>query len=69
MLRPDLYAIQVERRAAELEDAIRTDERNKIIKLLDRLCECDGTDDGWNYCYYHRAIDEIKGEIIAAPKD
>lgn len=58
----DLYAIQVERKAAELEAAIRADEQDSIIELLDRLCECDGTDDGYNYCHYHRAIDEIKGE-------
>jgi hypothetical protein len=30
----DLYTIQVERKAAELEEAIRSDERDRIIALI-----------------------------------
>ena len=35
-------------------------ERQSIINLIKDKCECDGTDDGYNYCQWHQLIDEIK---------
>lgn len=32
----------------------------RVNRWLQEQCECDGTDDGRNYCVYHRAIDVIK---------
>jgi hypothetical protein len=43
-------------------EAIRMKEQERIIALLSDSCECDGTDDGYNYCIYHKAVDLIKGE-------
>jgi hypothetical protein len=35
-------------------------ERLQIINIIEDKCECDGTDDGYYYCHWHKLIDEIK---------
>lgn len=46
----------------EYWQAGREYERLQIIALIADKCECDGTDDGYYYCEWHKLIEEIKGD-------